>query len=191
MPVPVPVPSPVVRPIPVGIPIPVPLTPVTIPSPGASTPTGRTLVPVTPPNPIDLTKPQPQPIDLTKPFVPPNPESDCEKMQKCLKDMFSPEINLECPETEEKDIFDKFVRVVIEVPPRGDKRFNPSTNGAKEDVIIAGYIRFTIGGESIGTESEVRRTSQLFYMPEYATSWDLYPCHGASLSASLITIKRG
>jgi hypothetical protein len=159
--------------------------------PSVPVPTSKTPIPTVPPNPLDLTKPQPVSIDLTKPYTPPNPETDCEKMQKCLKDLVQPDITVECPEAEEKDIYDKFVKVVIQTLPRDDKRFNPSTGGVKEDVIIAGYIRFTIGGESIGTESEIRRSSQLFYMPEYATSWDLYPCHGASLSASLITVKRG
>lgn len=208
-PVPIPIPgSPIV--IPPQPPPTVPEEPVKIPVIPV-VPIKPPLLPEAPTNPVTETEKEPvKPVPIVKappityppnpeepiilepekpkiPFIPTIPMTDCEELLNCLGSRL-PEIP-EVPDVPETKKY-KFVRVIILQDPFERQVMNVSTHGAGEDVKMAGYLRFVVNDNSVGPEMPIRRDSQLFYMPEWAESFDLQSQNGAMLTGQIIEVEQ-
>lgn len=161
---------------------------------------GEIIKPETTTKPLTNTpKPPPEEEEEKKPEeriipIPFNFDFDncCAETQKAIDDLAN---DLECviekictdPEPETLE----FLLITVVTDPKGQKVFNPSTFGAFEDVVIAGYVRWVVQGETVGPEMEVRRRSQVYLVPEWAEGWQSYPIHGAQFTEQLIYVTQG
>jgi hypothetical protein len=129
------------------------------------------------------------PIPIPIPFNT-NDDKCCQELKKMVQDLAD---DLECVIQNvcfpEDDITPEYLIVRVDEDPWEEKIFNPSTSGAFEQVVISGYARWIKDGKPVGNEMPIRRREQIFRIPRWADGYNLYPCHGSSLSAEVKLIN--
>lgn len=155
-------------------------------NPEANKPANTT--PEPPPQKEDEKEKEPRVIPIPFDF---NAEKCCKDTNKKIDDLVN---DLECVIEAICDPEDppalEFLKILVTKDPTPNKVMNPSSYGQGGDIVIAGYINWIVQGKSVGEQIAVRRREEIFLIPEWAEGWELYPCHDAEFSASVIEVSQ-